>query len=152
MAIREEMCACLEIISESYWGLSSSPIQKDKWGLKMKETQLMSSNPPAALRWGDGRVLEQTNSFLSWKQQVVAETKKSYEKLATLRKDFGHSGSYKSEDGTLYIGIVCFLCWGNTKLAITDLDISGDFDSGGVRTGLGHLEVRYQDICQVSRW
>ena len=35
---------------------------------------------------------------------VVAEAKKSYEKLATLRKEFGHSGSYKSEDGTLYIG------------------------------------------------
>ena len=97
-------------------------------------------------------MLEQTNSFLSSKEQVVAETKKSYEKLATLRKEFGHSGSYKSEDGTLYIGIVCFLCWGHTKLAIKNLDISGDFDSGGVRTGLGHLEVRYQDICQVSRW
>ena len=90
--------------------------------------------------------------IVSSKQQVVAETKKSYEKLATLRKEFGHSGSYKSEDGTLYIGIVGFLCWGNTKLAITNLDISGDFDSGGVRTGLGHLEVRYQDICQVLRW
>ena len=51
-------------------------------------------------------MLKQTNSFfLSSKQQVVAETKKSYEKLATLRKEFGHSGSYKSEDGTLYIGM-----------------------------------------------
>ena len=28
----------------------------------------------------------------------------SYEKLATLRKEFGHSGSHKSDDGTLYIG------------------------------------------------
>ena len=60
-----------------------------------------------------GQLLGQTNVFfLSLKHQVVAETKKSYEKLATLRKEFGHSGSYKSEDGTLYIGIVCFLCWG----------------------------------------
>ena len=52
-----------------------------------------------------GQLLGQTNVFLSLKQQVVAETKKSYEKLATLRKEFGHSGSYKSEDGTLYIGM-----------------------------------------------
>ena len=52
-----------------------------------------------------GQLLGQTNVFLSLKQQFVAETKKSYEKLATLRKEFGHSGSYKSEDGTLYIGM-----------------------------------------------
>ena len=45
--------------------------------------------------------------------KVLAEAKKSYEKLATLRKEFGHSGSYKSEDGTLYIGktFVCLLEW-----------------------------------------
>ena len=36
--------------------------------------------------------------------KVTVETKKSYEKLATLRKEFGHSGSHKSDDGTLYIG------------------------------------------------
>ena len=102
------------MISQEYW---SQSIQRNKWGrLKMKETQLMSSNPPAALRWGDGRVLEQTNwFFIAWKQQVVAETKKSYEKLATLRKEFGHSGSYKSEDGTLYIGIVGFFLLGKHK-------------------------------------
>ena len=64
MVIREERSACLEMISEVYWGLNKSPIQREKWGLKTMETQLMSSNPPAALRWGDGRVLEQTNSLL----------------------------------------------------------------------------------------
>ena len=143
MAIRKVRSACFEMKSELYWGLDNSPIQRDKCGLKTKETQLLSSNPPAALRWGDGRVLEQTNSFfLSWKQQVVAETKKSYEKLATLRKEFGHSGSYKSEDGTLYIGMYraffVSVFWEPEFVVFL-----GDFDSAGVRTGLGHLEVTF---------
>ena len=78
MVKREERSACLEMISELYWGLDNSPIQRDKWGLKTKETQLMSSNPSAALRWGDGRVLEQTNSFFKatgccWNKEVLWE-------------------------------------------------------------------------------
>ena len=50
--------------------------------------------------------------------KVVAEAKKSYEKLATLRKEFGHSGSYKSEDGTLYIGekLISFFWVGGFQL------------------------------------
>ena len=64
------------------------------------------------------------------------EIRKSYDKMATLKKEFGQSGSYRSQDGTLYIG----------KILIKSLNayshFLGDFDSRGVRTGLGHLEVR----------
>ena len=34
------------------------------------------------------------------------EIRKSYDKMATLKKEFGQSGSYRSQDGTLYIGKV----------------------------------------------
>ena len=62
------------------------------------------------------------------------EIRKSYDKMATLKKEFGQSGSYRSQDGTLYIG----------KVLVESLysHFLGDFDSRGVRTGLGHLEVR----------